>query len=451
MAKNNNYIKTQQRLRKRREWLLSPDLKWLNQRDAIEANKLRDSLIREVSLKVNSSFFAKKLHLGPLSPGCTRCVKGTWTCAFFTQQCNAHCFYCPNDPAFNKRNFLIADNLVFKKDAGFVNYLKKLDFNGVSFSGGECLIQFRRLLGLLSTIRSHFGEKMHLWIYTNGRLVDKSKLKKLHKAGLNEIRFNISTDQYNLTAVRLAVGIIPTVTVEIPMIPEDYDTLYRCLPQLKDAGVRHLNIHQIYATRFNYKNLSNRGYTLLRKAGPMPPTLESELCALKLLNDAPFQKLGLPINYCTWEYRNRVTRWSGQLRAARLIKNTYEDITPAGYLREISVRCSNEAHNQIREILEGKEMDKSLWEIDKFSNEIYIHSELLKYINSNRLRFTLRYFRCQLQAEPEGILGYRTLVYEQRGLTASALKCLLKTNGESSPLKAAANFEHIRKGFPRIY
>jgi len=400
MANNKLDINFIKRLRETIGWWSYSDLKWLDEKEALKANATRNRLLKGVLPKVNQSFLGKKLHLGPLSPGCAQCVRGTWSCGFFTSRCNATCFYCPGGSIrFEKDRFLFADGRTFKKDNDFLNYLKKLDFTGVSFSGGECLLHFDRLLKAIRLIRGRFGKKIHLWIYTNGYLVDESKLKKLRQAGLDEIRVNISVDRYSLRAVQLAARFIPTVTVEIPMIPEDYDTLLECLPRLKKAGCGFLNIHQIYVTKFNYKKLAEREYTLIHGAGNTPLVLESELAALKLLKAASEKNIGLPINYCTWEYRSQVTGWSHRRRYALLAKKAHEDITPAGYLRRISGGASPKDH------------------------------------------FTARYFRCDLRAGSGRLYAHRKQVHEEQGLTAPAFKRFVKTN----------NFERICKGFSKIY
>ena len=57
-------------------------------------------------------------------------------------------------------------------------------------------------------------------MYTNGILADVSKFRKLAAAGLNEIRFDIGATTYGLDKVKLAKGILPNVTIEIPAVPE---------------------------------------------------------------------------------------------------------------------------------------------------------------------------------------------------------------------------------------
>ena len=87
----------------------------------------------------------------------------------------------------------------------------------------------------------------------------------MKEAGLNEIRFDIAARKYDLKAVAMATAIIDTVTVEIPAIPEDYEIVKRCLPRMKALGVAHLNLHQLHASRYCYKQFVARGYTFLHQ------------------------------------------------------------------------------------------------------------------------------------------------------------------------------------------
>ena len=82
-------------------------------------------------------------------------------------------------------------------------------------------------LAYLSAVRKRCGDDVHLWLYTNGTLLTTDLCSRLRDAGLNEIRFDLGAVRYNLKKLRLAVGCIPTVTVEIPAVPEDEELLKR--------------------------------------------------------------------------------------------------------------------------------------------------------------------------------------------------------------------------------
>ena len=228
-------------------WAYS-SMKWLPENEAKEANKKRNELLQSISGRINSNFLGNKIGPGRLSPGCMTCGNGNWSCLFIGSFCMADCFFCPQEHKNKKERPPNESGLIFDNPDDYVDYLEKFKFKGVSFSGGEPLLKHEKILTYIRKIRERLGKGIYIWLYTNGRLIDKNKLNALKQAGLNEMRFNIAAGHYDLKAVKIAAGILDTVTVEIPAVPEDYEILKRCLPRLKAIGVAHLNLHQLFAS-----------------------------------------------------------------------------------------------------------------------------------------------------------------------------------------------------------
>lgn len=195
-----------------------------------------------------------------LSPGCRICAEGGWSCLFINGRCNGDCFYCPTGQ--DELGLPTTNTVSFRHPADYVAYLDRFGFNGASLSGGEPLLSPQRNLGFLHAMR-HFGDRMHVWLYTNGTLLTEELARQLRDAGLDELCFDIGAIGYNLKALKLAAGVIPPLTVEIPTIPEELPRLKQLLPQLRDLGVRHLNLHQLRLTPYNYPRLLPRGYRYL--------------------------------------------------------------------------------------------------------------------------------------------------------------------------------------------
>ena len=377
-------------------WIYS-DLKWLTEKEAELANKERDALLKSLSQEVNYSFMQSKVHIGELSPGCLICGEGYWSCMFINGLCTAHCFYCPQDREI-KEERLPKEDIYFNDAKHYIAYLEKFNFKGVGFSGGEPLLVFDKLLTYIEKIRERFGKSMYLWIYTNGDLVTKDKLIRLNKSGIDEIRFNISANNYDLRPVELAVNIIDTVIVEIPSIPEDYETVKRCLTKMQKIGVRHLNIHQLQATQYNYKNLIDRGYTFLHYHNP--PIFESEMSALKLIRYALDNKIGLPINYCSSGYKERFQGEGARARKAYLIKKDFEELTDPKYIRSLSIQDSLTNIKKIIKILLRNKCRSNLWSLNDTKTEIFIHSSLLKYIDFDKHSLIISYFKPLFITDP---------------------------------------------------
>jgi pyruvate formate-lyase activating enzyme-like uncharacterized protein len=316
--------------------------------EAGEAEAARAGLLAELAGRANFAALGSKIHSGPLSPGCRRCVEGSWSCLFINNICNGRCFYCPTSQL--AKSSPATNNLSFPNPQDYLDYLAAFDFSGASISGGEPLLTFERTLDYVGRIKKRFGSAVHLWLYSNGILADAEKISRLREAGLDEMRFDISADGYRLDGVRLAAGRIPTVTVEIPAIPEDYELLRGLLPEMAEAGVNHLNLHQMRATPHNLPKLLARGYTFVH--APKVLVQGSEITALRLLRDALEMAAAPAINYCSFAYKSRFQGRAARHRAALKLVRPHEDITPAGYLRSLRLAGRADELDRLVAVLE---------------------------------------------------------------------------------------------------
>ncbi|SLM27544.1 conserved hypothetical protein [Desulfamplus magnetovallimortis] len=305
------------------------------------------------------------------------CGQGKWSCLFVNNICNAHCFYCPSTQ--KKKGIPGTNNLDFPTPDDYVDYLKQFDIEGVSFSGGEPTMTMERVTLFLKTIRKRQQIPYYIWMYTNGILITEDKLKNLADLGLDEIRFDLSADRYNIEKLEMAAKHIPHVTVEIPAIPEDISTVKDLIPKLYDAGVNFMNLHQLRCTKFNREKLIKRGYTFLH--GPGVTVLETELAALELMKYALENKILLPINYCSFTYRNQFQKAGSRRRNARLIRNSYEDITDTGFIRSMSITGDSEDIRNIDLQIKLQGFDQSLWHIPKEGKTLFFNSSLWPYLD----------------------------------------------------------------------
>jgi uncharacterized protein len=317
-----------------REYGYSYDSLAFPSREQAEASTAeRDGLLRWLSGRAEFGCKGTKVDCRGLSPGCRACMEGRWSCLFINGRCNCNCFYCPSPqdqtgaPQTNGIPFASADD--------YAEYLAALGFTGASLSGGEPLLTMERTVEYLSAIRKRCGDGIHIWLYTNGTLLSGDICRRLRDAGLDEIRLDIGATRYNLKKLRVAVGIIPVITVEIPAVPEELALMKDKLLEMAAAGVNHLNLHQLRLTPHNFKNLASRGYTFIH--GEKVTVLESELVALRLVRHALENCIPLPVNYCSFPYKRRFQRAAVRRRGAALAAKGYEEATESGYLRTLAV------------------------------------------------------------------------------------------------------------------
>lgn len=365
------------------------EMKFAGDEEALEYRLNRDKLIKDlIALGAKLDYGDTKLDCRNLSPGCLRCGSGEWSCLFINGICNGTCFYCPTTQ--NDKSQPTTHTMEFPKVSDYLEYIELFKFTGVGLSGGEPLLTLDRTLEFLSEIKTNFGEMIHIWLYTNGIKLTEEIVRKLKDNGLDEIRFDLGAVNYNLDKVRLAAGHIKTVTVEIPAIPEDLELLKIKLKEMKEAGIHYLNLHQLRCTPHNCKELIKRGYTFLH--GKKVLVKDSEMTALKLLKYSLENNIDLPINFCSFIYKNRYQGIALHRRQAELIKKTYEDITIHGMIRSISIEDSEDALTHLMDRFKKATHDSSFWYFDKTRKRLFFRPELAILVESNSSKWFIDYY-----------------------------------------------------------
>ncbi|HYQ55953.1 MAG TPA: radical SAM protein [Draconibacterium sp.] len=306
------------------EW---PGLQWLNTYKAFDAQEKKDDLLKRI---YNILFKGTKPIYKQISNGCKLCGLGQWSCLFITGKCNASCFYCPASQ--HEDHLPTTQNLSFETSAAYAEYVNHFGFKGVSFSGGEPLLQFERTLEYLKQVRKKCNPETYIWMYTNGILSDMKKFRKLAAAGLNEVRFDIGATAFRLDKINAIKGTIPVISIEIPAVPEELEKLKILLPEMVKAGVSNLNLHQLRLTQHNVKQLSKHNYTYINAEQPI--VLESELAALELIAYAKEHSIDIGINFCSFHFKNRFQKAGFRNKIASAMANNVDKITENGYIRK---------------------------------------------------------------------------------------------------------------------
>ncbi|MBN2399005.1 MAG: radical SAM protein [Candidatus Aminicenantes bacterium] len=444
------------------------DLRWVTEKEAATAQRERRELLDFLQDRVNFSFSGTKPHTGSLSRGCRICGEGFWSCMFINQLCSADCFFCPQDRKVTKDDLpCTGHGMVFREMEDYVDFLAYAGYRGVGFSGGEPLLAFDKLLAYIKRIRERHGNDLYLWLYTNGDLVDQEKLITLRDHGLNEIRFNICADNYGLESVKKAVGVIDTVTVEIPAIPEDFETVKKSMALMQELGVSHLNLHQLLVTMYNYRELKARNYTFLHQESIS--VLESELTALRLMKYAVENNITLPINYCNSFYKSQFQVKGNRERIASPVMEEREELTEAGYIRKLEVQGEGEAGSMVR----GHELQK--FDLGGCHLVVSYYEPSLKSAlaspETGPGSFTLiqdkiaigRILSARLElTEAVAINGFYQLFFEKKDETTVRrdllANCQAKTRDDLRNMMETINriislekYEQTGKGFPDIY
>jgi uncharacterized protein len=237
---------------------------------------------------------------GKLAKGCQLCVKGRKSVLFSTGLCPRNCFFCPiSDKKKNNDVIFINELKINELDIkSLIKEIKLSSSKGVGITGGDPLVKISRTAGFIKILKKNLGKKFHIHLYTSFDLATENNLTKLHKAGLDEIRFHPDIDSEklwknidNATKFKWVTGI------EVPIIPDKEKELMRILEYFKDK-VKFFNFNELEMSdnknvskfKTKYKLANNESYAvkgsmdlglkLLKYCSKNK--LNSHLCSVKL-------------------------------------------------------------------------------------------------------------------------------------------------------------------------
>ncbi|MEW6752365.1 MAG: radical SAM protein [Candidatus Latescibacterota bacterium] len=386
---------------RRNEQEYGPRYAWLRFPSPAEARGAADQrreLLESLQGRALMGCRRTKLDCADLAPGCRLCTRGVWSCLFVNGRCNARCFYCPTRQ--DEVGVPTTNTLTFADPQSYVEYVERLRYRGVSLSGGEPLLTLETTLSFARAVKRRFGAAVHLWVYTNGILATPEVLAQLRDAGVDEIRFDIGATGYDLGRARRAVGVIATVTVEIPAVPEDVEVVRGKLAEMADSGIQHLNLHQLRLTPHNYDQLVGRGYTFLH--GERVTVLESELAALGLLCHALNERLDLPLNYCSFVYKNRFQRAAARQRAGLLVLGPQEEVTQAGFIRSLHLTGTVDRLQSQARRLAAAGVTPDLWSLSGTGDRLQLASQAWQFVDPEGPPAILEHWEARLRQGPSG-------------------------------------------------
>jgi len=273
-----------------RERLPSPAAKDSGQRRARLLRRLKAAGIKGWPERL--TLFTKSLP-----QGCRPCLRGQGSNLVMTLECNRDCFFCFN-PKPRVPGLSVHGRSVRTLDEG-VALIASLGVRSVGISGGEPLLEERKVLALVRALRRRLGPSLRVDLYSNGDLFSIPVLKRLKAAGVSGLRLNLAANGYDAAPAAMALKVFRDVEVEIPMVPEHKARVLALLGRLEALGCRHLILHELFASAANALRMQGRR-ALARRAGlTWSGVAGSEEAALEVLLAALRQGRRLSVYYCS--------------------------------------------------------------------------------------------------------------------------------------------------------
>lgn len=269
-------------------------------------------------------------RIGTLPKGCQHCVKGEKLVLFVTGLCPRNCPYCPISDKKHQHDVTYANEWPTAKISEIIEEARLCNAKGAGFTGGDPLVKLERTVKYIKSLKKAFGKAFHIHLYTSFDLADEKRLKRLHDAGLDEIRFHPDIDDDRLwNRIDIAKKFKWDIGVEIPCIPgKKVKTMN--LMDFFDKKIKFMNINELEVSDAKANRLAELGYTT--KSQLSYGVKGSESLAKDFLREAQKKEFSYDVHYCTAKLKDKVQLASRIKRRAKSVQQYFDIMNPDGTL-----------------------------------------------------------------------------------------------------------------------
>jgi uncharacterized protein len=262
-----------------------------------------------------------------LPEGCRRCVRGEKSVLFVTGLCSQSCYFCPISEQKHKKDVVYINEWKTIRDADIVKEARMCDSTGAGITGGDPLMRMDRTVKMIRLLKKRFGKGFHIHLYTPLALVTADKMKRLHSAGLDEIRFHPDIGKPGQWNRVHRYGFSWDVGVEIPVIPGKGKETKRLINFIA-RRIDFLNLNELEISDTNASKLVDKGFRTKDRISY--GVKGSHGLGLRLLEYA--KMLGLRCHYCTTHLKDGVQLRKRIIRRARNAAQRFDVVTDEGML-----------------------------------------------------------------------------------------------------------------------
>ncbi len=269
-------------------------------------------------------------NLGPLPVGCRYCVKGEKFVLFITGICPRSCYFCPVSDQKYQQDVIFANERKIESFSDIIAEAEAMDAQGAGVTGGDPLCKIERTVEYIKQLKKHFGKEFHIHLYTSLNLATKENLKKLHEAGLDEIRFHLDLDSKNWwDNLKLAKEFKWDVGVEIPLIPNKEKETKELIDFIHDK-VDFLNLNELEVADNKQSKLLQMGFqTKDQLSYAIKGSLE---LGSSLLEYVQAKEYKISVHLCTAKLKDAVQLSNRIKREAKVSRNKFDLVDDEGML-----------------------------------------------------------------------------------------------------------------------
>lgn len=271
---------------------------------------------------------------GKLAHGCTLCFGGQKSVVFITGLCKENCYYCPVNKEYLHKDILKVNERVINLIEEIPSEISRSASRGASITGGDPLLKPEKTLNTISLLKSVFGSRFHIHLYTTGRDMTVELARSLEKAGLDELRFHPVRPEYLKKIELFAKYSSIDFGIEVPVIPNNEKWILHLALFLERVGGKFLNLNELEVSPDNYYQLITKGF----KVKPGSIAVEgSYLTAINVMKNAIELGLSIPIHFCPAIYKDKIQTRMRFLITSKNSSEIFEEQTMEGTLQTILV------------------------------------------------------------------------------------------------------------------
>lgn len=295
---------------------------------------------------------------------------------FVTGLCKRGCYYCPLSEKRGGKDVVYANERPVKSERHIIEEAKLIDALGTGMTGGDPSLRLRRVLRYLRLLKRRFGGRHHIHMYCGGEL-SLEQLRKLKRAGLDELRFHI----WSAKPVELALSAGIRAGIEIPAIPGTFKRTTKLLRELDRIRCPIVNLNELEFSDTNLAELKARGFEI--KSDESMAVKGSEEFARRVLEWAA-KNTCLNIHYCPSALKDNVQLRNRLKRRAKNVTRPHEIITEDSLLVKGIIRGlpRNKLTTVRRRLIRSYQIPKELIVIDREKQRLemawYVAEKLAK-------------------------------------------------------------------------
>lgn len=269
--------------------------------------------------------------VGKMPKGCQYCVHGRKEVIFVTGLCERKCYFCPISDEKKNKDVIFANERPVEDLKDIIEEAKDCASKGAGITGGDPLVTLDRTIKIIQMLKKEFQE-FHIHLYTSLDLVSEKVLRKLEKAGLDEIRYHPRFDDEKLWH-KIKFETSMDKGVEIPVVPGKEKEIVKLINFI-DKNVNFLNLNELEMS----DNSSNKLYEMgFRVKDDMSYGIEgSEKLAKKLLRYCE-KNTSLNVHYCPVKLKDAVQMDKRLKLRAKNVAKKYDKVTKDGTLERGAV------------------------------------------------------------------------------------------------------------------